>query len=451
ELLLVAVGVVGLGMKLVGSDDNGDQDPAAIEQDDDIAGFYIPGDLPDGWKMSSLSVFSSPGEMTALGCPCEVTEVGHDGEDSSYLTVTSTDSPPESVGEHVDPKRLNDRSDRYMEDGGIGTVVWRTASGYRAVVSTSLDRTELVDLAEAWTSHEPPVADGYHVITSWSRDQPIETVRSVQWTFTNAETGQDLSVVMGAEAPGYGLLTTSIATLPGNGLPLGMLPDDAGVIGSWPGSAQLLGVSLSDMAGNDDQPMTPADLAAIKAILGSFQPADAATWAEHLATAPVDPTESEPQDLDLVRTDRISDWWEGPESGTDPPQRTVEVIQRDHDDHSAAISVESAVDQLAVTAGEPFAIELTMTNRTGATVEVSGCSFGSVTWSTVDDNGLMTNAGGTDVDCDRGLQPWPDGERRTQTFEFPGLPDEGPIAAVIQYGDNIEQGVTVVVPGQAGG
>lgn len=363
---------------------------------------------------------------------------------------------------------LEGRSGWYEQSGAIGTAIWRTATGSRSISSPSLDRDELEALAESWTSNEPPVLDGYHVVDDWSRDQPIENSRSVSWTFTSIETEQILRVALGPKMLGTGLLATSTVTLPGNGLKLGILDDDpegVSATASWPGNAGIFVLSLSTMAFNDElgsdyQVTSAPDWTTVQAILGSFRPADAASWANYLASAPVDETGplAQPQDRGLLRTDSISEWLVGPEPGTPIPQSEVAVISGDPDDPSAdpsaAITIESDGDFVAVAPGESFTIELTMTNRTGATVELTDCPFGGVTWSIIDENGLVTPAGGTTVDCGDRPDAWLDGEQRTQSFEFPGwgpMPDEGPIAAVIQFGDNIEEGVTVVIPAQVGG
>ncbi len=454
-LLLVVVGMVGIGMKLVGSDD--DQRPAGGD-DDGATGFYIPGQLPSGWEMTGLSIISAPGELAALECPCEVTAIRQNDAKSGYTTAASADSPSEYFGADAPRLRLDDRSGAYVEEDGSRTVVWLTATGSRSITSSSLNRTELEGLAEVWTSDEPPVLDGHHVVTTWTRDQPIERFHSTRWTFTNAESRQSLSVTMDPGIWSVGLLVPPTGTLPGNGLPFATLPDgigEASVASSWPGNANLFAMSVAGRTVSGDQ-ATPADRATIEAIIGSFQPADAAAWAGYLASAPKGETdpEAEPPDLSPLRTGTISDWLEGPEPGTALPKRTVQVVQNDPDDPSAAITVESNVDFVSVTEGEPFRIDLIMTNRTGATLDVSGCAFGGVIWSIIDEQGLVTPAGGISVDCDPGPYPWPDGEQRTRSFDVPGLgpmPDEGPIAAVIQYGDDLSQGVTVIVPGDVDG
>lgn len=465
-LLLVTVAVIGLGLKLVGSDD-GDERPAS---DDGATGFYVPGELPPGWELTGLNVESKPGETAILDCPCDVTEVSNDDGEAAYVAVSSNDSPSEYEGADSSPIESNDRSGSYVDEGDTRTVVWRTAGGSRAVISTSLGRTELEELAEAWTSDAPPVLDEHHVTGTWHRDQPIETGHSVRWTFTNLGAGQNIFVSMDPGiVPVGNLVAPPTITLPGNGLPLSVLqedPDGVSAVASWPGTTEIFAMSLSAMAFNDevqedDLVTPPAGLATVEAILGSFQPADAATWSAHVESTPVDDAaldpDAEPQDLAVLQTDRISDWLAGPEPGTPLPKPSVQVIHDHPDAPTAAITVESDVDQVDVVAGERFTIELTMTNRTGATVDLAnrsggafgGCPFGSVTWSVVDENGLVANAGGVAVDCGSNPDPWPDGEQRTQTFDFPGwgpMPDEGPIAAVIDFGH-----VTVVVPGEVGG
>ena len=454
-LLVVAVGVVSLGMKLVDSDDD-DQQAATTEAG--ATGFYVPGTLPTGWKVDRLETSSGAGAAAVL-CPCTVTEVGRDDAGSGYVAVTSADSHAAWSGAGLPRDPLDGRFGWYEDGPSIDTVAWRTATASRAIGSSSLGRDELLALADGWTSGEPPVLDGHHVINSWSRDQPIERAHTVIWTFTNADTGQNLHVSMGAEVLGSGLLATSTVTLPGNGLPLGILPDDATAVASWPGSTDVFAMSLSDLADGDDQATPPADQTTIEAILGSFQPVDAATWSDYLTSAPRGESipEAEPQDLAPLRTETISDWLEGPEPGTALPERTVEVVQMNPDDPSAAITVESNVDFVDVAAGDRFTIELTMTNRTGAPVDltnrsggtgVGGCPFGSANWSIIDENGLMTPAGAIAVDCAGETEPWPSGEQLIRTFEFPGSgprPEEGPIAAIIDFGH-----VTVVVPGQVG-
>ncbi|MEO6987741.1 MAG: hypothetical protein ABI239_03745, partial [Aquihabitans sp.] len=97
-LLLVTVGMVGLGLKLVGSDD--DERPASGE-DDKSTGFYVPSTLPDGWELTSLSMSSNSGDEVGIECPCEVTETRSDDGNGGYIAWTSTDSPSPSSRSEV--------------------------------------------------------------------------------------------------------------------------------------------------------------------------------------------------------------------------------------------------------------------------------------------------------------------------------------------------------------
>lgn len=153
-LLLVVVGMVGLGMKLVGSDEN-DQRPAVGEADD-ATGFYVPGELPSGWRLTSLSLDSTPGDLLGLKRPCEVAEIGRVDGSGSYLAMESADSP-ETFGSADGTSTsgwLDDRSISYMENGDVGAVGWHTATGSRTIASRTLGRTELESLAKDWTSNE---------------------------------------------------------------------------------------------------------------------------------------------------------------------------------------------------------------------------------------------------------------------------------------------------------
>lgn len=89
-LLLVAVGMVGLGMKLVGSD-GADHHPDGGEAEGPT-GFYIPGDLPPDWKVLGVGEFYSEagfsGTSPFIACPCSFTEVDQRQSDR-YATIES--------------------------------------------------------------------------------------------------------------------------------------------------------------------------------------------------------------------------------------------------------------------------------------------------------------------------------------------------------------------------
>ena len=124
-LLLVVVGMVGIGLKLVGSNDD-DQIPAGGE-DDHATGFYIPGTLPPGWTVTKLSMDSVI--MVGIECPCDVTEIRRDDGDGGYVAQTSAESPPPRNSDEVRRYPLEGRSGWFEQGGDTGTVIWRTATG----------------------------------------------------------------------------------------------------------------------------------------------------------------------------------------------------------------------------------------------------------------------------------------------------------------------------------
>lgn len=442
--LVLVAGAVGLAVLATRS---GDDDRLAT--DASTTGFYVPGDLPEGWRVTSVYVHearSDDVDRLAADCPCKFAAVTRD-DGHRYLAMTSSGGPDALGAIDADRQPLAELDGWYEEDGPIRAVIWRTPTGSRSIASGTIERGGLEALATGWTD-DLPSGDGVH---AWSIDHEIEVVRSIAWTISNTDTGQSAHVSLEPKVVGYSVFAFEEVELSGNHHTAGVLDGigQASLVADW-GDAQIMASVLRTAAGDEAQ-APPADQATVQAILGSFHPADAEGWAAHLAAIGEDSGVTLRGDLDSLMTDRLGDWLvlSGPSKPTD---REVEISDGDPADPASAITVTIDVEELIVAPGESFAVEVTMTNETGATLELSGCPFGGAEWSAIGTDGTEFFGGSRAVDCSGEPYPWADGEVRTETFEFVGRGSEplseGPFTAQIKF---FNPDVTIAVPGTVKG
>lgn len=274
----------GPGTTTVGATD----DPDADQPDDGHTGFYVPGELPEGWTVRFVEGTNSWPEQ----CPCESSE-WRKGDDASISSFVSAAQEPVSTPDH--PPSMGRSEYREIPGGFVGTDTergevranWFDGEATRSLFAKGVDVTTVEDLARSWTGDailDPP--DGFEHM--WTGTMPdIERRTELYWTITDP-VGRSMVVHVepwmydepyepSAMWPGVEPIV-----LPSNGLSVGQVPEwtEPHMEGMWPGGAY---VTVAESYGefNYTGPYLTAD--EMIEVAGGFRPVSAQEWAAYVA------------------------------------------------------------------------------------------------------------------------------------------------------------------------
>lgn len=266
-------------------------DPGAEEPDDQPdqahTGFYVPGDLPEGWTVRFGTVTNPFPER----CPC--TTATWRGEEGARLTADTSsardpiDPPdhPAAIGEEPGSVTRTIPGGYLREDLDGVFARWFDGEVTRGIHGQGVDPEVVVDLAASWTGGGPltPPA-GFEPVWSTTTGR-IEWRTEVNWIITDPE-GRSMVVHLEPwwmdDAPDLAAFypDTAVVTLPGNGLDLVQEPgwSEPHLSGIWPGGAW---VSVGESHGELNYTGPYLAREQMLDVAGSFRPATAEEWEAH--------------------------------------------------------------------------------------------------------------------------------------------------------------------------
>lgn len=376
---------------------------------DGPTGFYVPGDLPEGWRVRDIGI-------TAIDqparCPCTIRRFRyHDG--GSVTAVASDVSSPELWLPDADERSLADIGGRY-DDGGLApgargprTAVWPARFSYgeidgiHVLTSSDLDEQTLFTIARDWARQpgdRPPLnadLESTHRI-----DHPIATQVTAVWTFERPGTPQRIRVWLSPEGPTASQGRDEVRVL-GNGMPARV--DQQGqrvrLSARRPGGAEIAADNFDTADAGPGADPVPAPPDVVEAVLGTFRPVGAATWAAHLTDGP--PLVGDPRP---ATTATIGDW--------NVAGRPMITAGSDDGDESGLLTVRPPGPRTGPS-GNVVGIPIKVTNETGRDLTVRACLNTSATISLRDSSGSLRGGSTITDDCGGGPRTATPGEDLT--------------------------------------
>lgn len=305
RMALVAAAVMavaGLGGAVAvtrGSDDGTDETVVAAPPDgnSEATGWYIPEDVPPGWKLESVETdWLDWGETESVSCPCDTTSwISGDDAIVLYKFVGELPGGRGAADDAETPVQLGDGVTGHLhEQGPITGVQWEFDAHVWSLSARGLTSDQVVEAATAIFA-DPSLGtsplDGFTALADVTVSADPVAYHSVLVTFVNEGSGRRASYGLIPEGldPGSTFLLSSATRSPAvfepQDLPLLQfdLDDqaDAGekvFVGHWPGAHVFIGRYAEPTASD---PMTGSDLAWLAAAL---RPATSSEWSEFLDT-----------------------------------------------------------------------------------------------------------------------------------------------------------------------
>lgn len=295
--VLAVIGMVAAFVLTRGSDDDARTVVAVPGPDDDATGWYVPTDLPEGWRLAEVQTDWRDVEGFVGSCPCTLTSWQQADRPAAAQVVTVT----ADAGEDDDPV-ADPRSDDVPVDLGDGVtgvlrggthVVW-VGGGRSMTVASDRDDAELVDLATAVRADPRALAaTGYTAVDTVEIPASARAFHAVTVVLTHPADGRTLRYEVTPH--GYDdvwLYARILGSRPVPDLPRPVeevvldprfteVDDPAAAamfVGWWPGADLVTG---GDSGVGTDQ----ATRDEVLALLRSLRPATAEEWSAFLDTA----------------------------------------------------------------------------------------------------------------------------------------------------------------------
>lgn len=268
-------------------------------------GWYVPRDLPEGWRVTGIAEAGSSVDPGA--CPCRSAWWVHPNgalvEGTSYaLDLPLVDGRPDIDDEQLEPAEVAPglqgwRAERPSGAGTDVVVSWR-AEGRRYVQVrmhglSAGDRAEVVESWRAASADELPIAPpGFVTVHQAALDAGVIEAPSVQLTLTDGTTEATLGleVAQGSRVFSLPIFDAELVELPdveGAGGAIETITDHGRFVGSFPGSTSV-GIYSPDPS---------VDLTALAR---SLRPATADEWAAFVRSVGGPPELEVPAITDLV-------------------------------------------------------------------------------------------------------------------------------------------------------
>ena len=310
--VLAVIGLVAAFVLTRGSDDDAQTVVAVPGPDDDATGWYVPADLPEGWRLAEVQTDWRDGGGFVGSCPCTATawRDAADPEAPGVVTITAVADEDDDPARH--PRSADVPAD--LGDGVAGVlrggthVVW-VDRGRSTTVASDRDDDELVDLATAVRADSRALATaGLTVIDTVAIPASARAFHVVTVVLEHPADGGRLRYDLTPH--GFDEMWTYARVLGSRPVPDMPLPveevnpdprfaaggDQASrsvFVAWWPGADLITG---TDVGYDADQVTRNETLA----LLRSLRPATAEEWSAFLdtATGPVE---------DDARADRLAD------------------------------------------------------------------------------------------------------------------------------------------------
>lgn len=430
--LAVAAAVVLLaGSAVVLAATRGEDASPVTSGRQESTGWYVPTDLPDGWRLTSATV--------TKGSPCDGASqrwktlpeaAASDGTRpalelaysscESVLDPSGTPGPPLGAGSHASVVGPS------PEDPSFEVVRWED-DGLWELTGEGVSRDRLLEAAQAIAAHpgseDPPLPGFGATGAGANQDADPNGAPSVVLALTSPSGAEvEYQLVVTGEGPrltpftsdrDYPLPAQPLALRRRGSIPLehfsrGGGADRAGYLfGTWPGADVLVPEKANPATNEDSPPTTTEAHALVDALAGSLRPATAEEWRAFVASArtPVEddrlltaPTlasigTSEPATA-TTTTGGATSTVATTTTSAPPPGATGTISEpgtvRPHEGLPATRN--SSLDGLefrlelpttTIRAGDPVKGTLLIRNTTDEDIDLSECTHGLTQWGLV--------------------------------------------------------------------
>lgn len=267
----------------------GTSDPTDTEPDEPVddgpTGFYLPGELPEGWTIRFEQITNPWQEL----CPCETGMWrGPGGETVKSFTSQRQEEPegPYVFAGDTTVHRDIPGGHLSIEEHQV-TADWFDGETSRSIFAEGVDAGVVEQMARGWTGDSPLAAPGGFEPV-WSGTTP-EIVRRTEFFWVVHDDTTDRSMVVHVEPWMYDepLDYTTVypgvepTVVEGNGLALVQTPgwDEPHFEGLWPGGALM---SVASSYGEINHSAVPLTREEMLAVAGGFRPVSAEAWADYI-------------------------------------------------------------------------------------------------------------------------------------------------------------------------